>query len=263
MFMNLYYLGILTLLTYLSVALAQGLHLFGWLLCSRWRYLTGSILCITSHGWILYKLIETPQGQNLSGFIMLSFTLWLMNILTLFSSFRIKIENLCVLTYPLAALSLGAALHFNHNMVVNTKAHPDVLAHIFISLFAISILALACAQAILMGWQNYLLKHRHPSPILRILPPLQSMESLLFHIILSGMLFYSAALASGFFSQANLFTPHLLPKTLLSLIAWILLTLLIIGRNFFGWRGPTAIRWTLSGTMLAFLSYFGTKALMT
>jgi ABC-type uncharacterized transport system permease subunit len=224
--------------------------------------MTGSILCITSHGWILYKLIETPFGQNLHWLIMLSFTLWLMNILTLISSLRIKVENLCILTYPLAALSLGLALQFSHNDVVNTKAHPEVLAHIFISLFAISILALAGLQAILLGVQNYLLKHRHSSPILRILPPLQSMEALLFHIIWGGMLFYSAALVTGLFSQADLLKPYLLPKTLLAFCAWILLTLLIVGRYFFGWRGKTAFRLTLSGTILAFLSYFGTKALM-
>lgn len=261
--MNLYYLGILTLLTYLSVALAQGLHLFGKLSCSCWRYRTGSILAIVGHGWILYKLIETPQGQNLDWLIMLSFTLWLMNVFTFIMSLRAPINNLCVLTYPLAALSLGLALFFGGNAVIDTKTQLGVLAHILISFFAISLLSLASLQALLLGLQNFLLKHHRPSPILRFLPPLQTMEGLLFLIIISGMLFLSASLLSGFFFQPGLaITAYLVPKSILALSAWILLTLLLIGRYFFGWRGPTAVRWTLSGTLLAILSYFGTKVLL-
>ncbi len=260
--MNLNYLGILTLLTYLSVALAQGLHLLGKLSCSCWRYRAGSLLAITSHGWILYKLIETPQGQNLAWLIMLSFTLWLMNVFTFIMSIRAPIANLCVLTYPLSAISLGFALYFGGYEVINTKTQLGVLAHILISFFAISLLALASLQALLLGLQNFLIKHHRPSPILQFLPPLQTMEGLLFLIIWSGMLFLSASLVSGFVFQVGLTTSYLLPKSILALCAWILLTLLLLGRYFFGWRGPTAVRWTLSGTLLAILSYFGTKALL-
>lgn len=260
--MNLNYLCILTLLTYLSVALAQGLHLLGKLSCSCWRYRTGTLLAITSHGWILYTLIETPQGQNLAWLVMLSFTLWLMNVFTFIMSLRAPIANLCVLTYPLTALSLGFAIYFGGNEVIDTKAQLGVLAHILISFFAISLLSLASLQALLLGLQNFLLKHHRPSPILRFLPPLQTMEGLLFLIIWSGMLFLSASLASGFFFQTELITSYLLPKSILALCAWFLLTFLLVGRYFFGWRGPTAVRWTLSGTILALLSYFGTKALL-
>lgn len=261
--MNLNYLGILTLVFYLYVALAQGLHLFGRLPYSQYRYMTGSLLCIIAHGWILYKQIETPQGQNVDWLIMLSLTLWLMNIFMLLTSFRTKVENLCVLTYPLTALSLVLTLSLGGYDVINTKTQPDVLAHIFISLFALSLLTLASLQAVLVGLQNFLLKHHYPSPMLRILPPLQTMEDLLFHIIWGGLLFLSASLLSGFLFQAELLTYYLLPKTLLSLCAWVLLTFLLVGRYLFGWRGATAIRWTLSGTWLAFLSYFGTKAFLT
>lgn len=260
--MNLIYLGFLTISAYLSGALAQSLRLLGIIPCSRWRYLTVAILCITGHGWILYQLIETPQGQNLNWLIMLSFTVWLMNILTFLATFRTPVQSLCVLTYPLAAFSLILALGFSGVEVVNTKAQPGVLMHIFISLFAMSLLILASVQALLMGLQNYLLKQHLAYPILRILPPLQSMERLLFDIIWIGVLFLSGSLISGFFFQAEALNQRFVPKTLLALMAWGYLVLLLLGRYFFGWRGPTAIRWTISGTLLTFLSYFGTKALL-
>lgn len=260
--MNTFYLGTISILTYLILALAQGLHLFGRLSSSWWRYFAGSSLCIAGHGWVLYQLIETPFGQNLNPLIMLSFTMWLMNILTLLTSFKSKVENLCVLTYPLTAFTLSITLIGVGSEVIDTKTQPTVLAHIFISFLAMSLLTLASLQAVLMGLQNYLLKHHRPSNMLRILPPLQTMETLLFNIILSGMLFLSGSLLSGFFTQENFLSVLLLPKTLLALSAWILLTILLLGRYLFGWRGPTAIRWTVSGTLLAFLSYFGTKALL-
>lgn len=259
--MNLKYIGILTFFTYLSVALAQGLHLFGHLAFPRWRYWIGALAALLGHGWILYNLIETPQGQNLYWLCMLSFTLWLMNIITLLTTLTARVENLSALTFPLSALSLGLVMHFIGSDIVDTKAQ-GVLAHIFISMFAISLLLLASLQAILMGLQNSLLKAHKPSKMLSILPPLQAMEALLFHIIWCGMLFFSGSLISGFFYQGPLFTSHLLPKIILALCAWVLLTLLLLGRYRFGWRGPTAIRWTLSGTSFALLSYFGTKALL-
>jgi ABC-type uncharacterized transport system permease subunit len=257
--MNLNYLGFLTISAYLSGALAQSLRLLGIISCSRCRYFTVSTLCLAGHGWILYRLIEMPQGQNLNWLIMLSFTLWVMNSLTFLASFRTQIESLCVMTYPLAALSLIFALMFGGVDVVNTKAQPQVLAHIFVSLFAMSLLTLASVQAMLMGLQNYLLKHHRAYPILRILPPLQSMETLLFYMIWIGVLLLSGALISGFIFPMTLFW---VPKTLLALMAWMSLVLLLVGRYLFGWRGPTAIRWTISGTLLAFFSYFGTKALL-
>jgi ABC-type uncharacterized transport system permease subunit len=211
---------------------------------------------------VLYFLIETPQGQNLDWRIMLSFTCWLMNGLTLLISIKRPIQNLCVLTYPLSAFSLLLALGFSQPAILITKDNPEMLVHIFISFFAISWLALANFQAILMSWQNYLLKHHHPSPILRILPPVQTMETFLFTIIVTGMLFLSGSLISGFHSPKMLLSPLVLPKTVLSLLAFVLLTLLLMGRFLFGWRGKTATRLTIMGSIFALAAYFGTKALL-
>ena len=260
--MNLNTFAIFIILTYLGAALAQSLHLFGVLRHSLWRYGSTSLISIIGHGWILYQLIETPFGQNLNWLIMLSFTLWVMNIITFFTGFRTKGENLCIITYPLAALSIALALSFGGMEVVNTKTQPGVLVHIFISLLAVSLLTLASVQALLLGLQNWLLKDHRTSQLLEKFLPLQTMESFLFSIIWSGFLFLSASLASGFIFQHHIFSSFLLHKSLLAVGAWILLTLLLIGRYWFGWRGPTAIRWTLGTTLLTFLSYFGTKALL-
>ena len=176
-----------------------------------------------------------------------------------------NLYNFSILTlfgFISAALALVLAHTFGGYDLLASKPQWGTLAHIFISFFAVSILGMASLQALLLGLQNFLLKHHRPSAMLRLLPPLQTMEGLLFVIIWCGQLFLCASLFSGFFFKAQLLTPHLLPKTILALSAWFALTLLLVGRYFFGWRGPTAIRWTLCGSVLAILSYFGTKALL-
>lgn len=258
--MNLHTLGILSTLSYLAVAFIQGLHLFGKRTTSSGWYFSGSMVCLVGHGFILYKLIDTPMGQNMDWLIMLSFTMWLMNIFTLTMSLRAPMMQLSVLTYPLSAITLMLSLSGHHESL--SKTPPTALIHIFISLFAMSLLTLASFQAILLAMQNRLLKQHRAYVMLRILPPLQTMEGLLFVILWSSLLFLSASLSSGFFFQSTHLTHIAYPKTLLAIFAWISLAALMGGRVFFGWRGPTAVRWTLTSTLLAVLSYFGTKALL-
>ena len=57
----------------------------------------------------------------------------------------------------------------------------------------------------------------------------------------------------------DIFAQHLVHKTVLSLTAWLVFAVLLWGRFQFGWRGRTAIRWTLSGFAVLLLAYFGSK----
>jgi len=85
------------------------------------------------------------------------------------------------------------------------------------------------------------------------------MEKLLFDFILAGFIGLTLALLSGFIFLEDLFSQHLVHKTALSIIAWLVFATLLIGRFTIGWRGRTAIRWTLSGFISLMLAYFGSK----
>jgi ABC-type uncharacterized transport system permease subunit len=56
-----------------------------------------------------------------------------------------------------------------------------------------------------------------------------------------------------------MFAQHLVHKTVLSVMAWLVFGGLLLGRRVWGWRGQKAIRWTLSGFLLLILAYFGSK----
>jgi ABC-type uncharacterized transport system permease subunit len=81
----------------------------------------------------------------------------------------------------------------------------------------------------------------------------------LFRLIGTGFGLLTLALFTGFVFVTNLFTQNLVQKTVLSLIAWLLFGVLLIGRVRFGWRGRSAVRWTLSGFGVLAVAYFGVK----
>ena len=131
--------------------------------------------------------------------------------------------------------------------------------HILTSLLAYSILGLAALQSILLAIQDFHLRNRSPGGFIRALPPLQTMESLLFQMIGVGFVLLSLALLSGILFLEDIFAQHLVHKSTLSIAAWVVFALLLWGRWRFGWRSRVAIRWTLWGYVFLMLAYFGSK----
>ena len=64
---------------------------------------------------------------------------------------------------------------------------------------------------------------------------------------------------TGLVFLENMFAQHLAHKTILSIIAWLVFAILLYGHWYKGWRGRTAVRWTLAGFISLMLAYFGSK----
>ena len=88
------------------------------------------------------------------------------------------------------------------------------------------------------------------------------METLLFQFLGFGFVCLSASLLTGFVYLEDIFAQHLVHKTVLSIIGWFILGVLLFGRIRFGWRGKTAIRWTLSAFAFLMLAFFGSKLVL-
>ena len=74
--------------------------------------------------------------------------------------------------------------------------------------------------------------------------------------------FTFAVILTGFIYLEDIFAQHLVHKTALSIIGWLILGILLFGRFRFGWRGKTAIRWTLSAFAFLMLAFFGSKLVL-
>ena len=88
------------------------------------------------------------------------------------------------------------------------------------------------------------------------------MEALLFEFVLVGEILLTLSIITGFIFLENIFAQHLAQKTFFSMLAWLVYAFLLIGKYKLGWRGNTAIRWTLAGFLFLMLAYFGSKLVL-
>ena len=93
------------------------------------------------------------------------------------------------------------------------------------------------------------------------LPPLLTLEAVLFRLIWSGYILLTLALASGIFFSEEVFG-RAMPfthKTVFAVLSWVVFGVLLAGRHWRGWRGRMALRWTIAGFGLLFLAYVVSK----
>ncbi len=207
----------------------------------------------------LAQVMITDQGVNLGFSNATSLITAVIAFLFVLTAWFVPVENLGILLLPLAAFTqvLDALLPLGFK--VEQVMTAGLAVHILLSLLAYALLTLAAAQAVVLSAQERLLHSRRPGGLIRALPPLETMERLLFGLILVGFCVQTLALLSGLFVTEDLFAQHLVHKTILAILAWVVYLVLLLGHWRLGWRGRTAVRWTLAGFLFLFLSYFGSK----
>lgn len=142
----------------------------------------------------------------------------------------------------------------------SVEVHTLALSsHVLLSMVALGLFSLATLQALLLAVQESQIKQRKQNVLTDSLPPLDSMETYLFRLLLLGFVILSAALLTGMAFTSDLVAQHLIHKTVLTVLAWFVMAVLLVGRRLFGWRGKTAIRCTVGGYGLLVLGYFGSK----
>ena len=176
-----------------------------------------------------------------------------------------EIQKLGIMVYPLAATSLLFGLYWNGGSGLEPARQLLPLSafstHVLVSILAYSLITIAAIQSILYLYQEIQFKQRATPTMLASLPPLQTMEVLLFRLVGIGFLLLSLTLLSGalfskeIFGRAFEFNHH----TVLALLGWLVFAVLLYRRRSSGLRGLPATAWTLLGFALIQLGYFGTK----
>jgi ABC-type uncharacterized transport system permease subunit len=217
-----------------------------------------SLAAIVAHSdALVYSMrIHGPFSIGLPEAI--SLLAWTLAVLACIIS--IERQNRVLGAILLASAALGAAVTGTGRTYAETTAAGwQLTAHILLSMGAAALLFAAAATALLLVFLDRRLRTRRIARLPSVLPPLDALEKVMFRLIGTGFVLLTLSLFTGFVFVTNLFAQHLFQKTVLSLIAWIIFGVLLIGRIRFGWRGRSAVGWTLSGFGMLALAYFGAK----
>lgn len=172
-----------------------------------------------------------------------------------------RLDALHVLVLPAAAVLSLFPLAFPATQPLANTGLVAFRLHLLIALAAYSLFTIASLHVLLMALMERRLHTGGLPPFLQALPPLLTMEALLFRIISAGFVLLTLTLASGIMFSEELFGKPVpfTHKTVFGFLSWFIFAALLAGRAFYGWRGRIALRWTLAGFLALVLAYLGSR----
>ncbi|KMY86280.1 CcsA-related protein [Candidatus Paraburkholderia calva] len=231
------------------------------------------LLALLVHGVLLHTTIF-PQNAMIFGFaFVLSAMFWLGAGIYWIESFFFPLDGLRLLVLPLACIASLMPLVFGGVRVLSYSAAPMFKLHFLIANIAYGLFAIAALHAILMLMLERRLQRmrglatRHTgndgwlSSWLDALPPLLTLEKLLFRLISAGFVLLTLTLVSGIAFNEQLVDRALRfdHKTVFAFLSWLMFGALLTARRISGWRGRAALRWVLASFVALLLAYVGSR----
>lgn len=228
-------------------------------------------LGLVSHGLLLHETVFQADAMIFGFAHALSVMLWLGVCIYWVESLFYPLLGLRQLILPVAWAASLLPLAFDETHVVIHAASPLFKLHFIIANMAYGLLAIAAFHAVLMQMVerrlHQLKRPRETDPYhwrarwLDTLPPLLTLESLLFRLITAGFLLLTLTVFSGVWFSEALFGrafqwDH---KTVFALLSWLMFAGILLGRWCWGWRGRTALRWVIASFVILLLAYVGSR----
>jgi ABC-type uncharacterized transport system permease subunit len=236
------------------------------------------------HAWLLRDAALVDGNWRFGFALALSATMWLAVALFWAESFAVPLVSVWLVILPLAALCALLPIAFPGSVVLGRLSGADggdyspwLPVHLAVALAAYGLLTIAAVHAVFMAALDRWLHRTHGNAwardddaagggriekaLLAPLPPLLTMERILFRLIGAGFALLTLTVLSGVvFSEALFGKPIRFDhKTVFTLIAWATFGALLVGRATRGWRGRLALSWTLGGFAMLFLAYAGSR----
>ncbi|BCQ24227.1 cytochrome c biogenesis protein CcsA [Caballeronia sp. NK8] len=230
------------------------------------------LIALLVHGILLHTTIF-PQNAMIFGFAFaLSAMFWLGAGIYWIESFFFPLDGLRLLVLPLACIASLLPLVFGGVRVLSYSAAPMFKLHFLIANIAYGLFAIAALHAVLMLMLERRLQRmrgmatRHAgnswlTSWLDALPPLLTLEKLLFRLIAAGFVLLTLTLVSGIAFNEQLVDRALRfdHKTIFAFISWLMFGALLTARRISGWRGRAALRWVLASFAALLLAYVGSR----
>lgn len=215
-------------------------------------------IAVIFHGAALYQAIFTSDGQNFNLTNVISLVNWIIALAFTITMLRLKVIIAVPIVYACSILSVAALWLVPPKYILHFEHHPEVLAHVVLSLIAYSALMIAALYAIQLAIIQNKLKNKQMilSPSI---PPLMTVEKQLFHLIVVGEVLLSLALITGFIFLNDTFIGGKGHKAILSLVAWCVYATMLVQHYWVGCKIRSTVIYTLSGATLLSLAYFGAR----
>ena len=226
---------------------------------------------VTALAWALHGAALWPDmlahGTLRVGIaFMLSAALWISVAAWWIENRNFALDGMRRMVMPFAALAAILPPLFPGSLMPVQDQSPAFGWHVAVAVLAYSTLTIAAFHAVLMAFQESRLHTRGAAggwlaAAIDQLPALLTMEKLLFRMIGIGFVLLSLTVLSGVVFSEQLFGRALRwdHKNVFALLSWILFAALLAGRRWRGWRGKTALRFTLAGFATLALAYVGSR----
>ena len=220
-----------------------------------------AIAALLLHGFVIYDSSATVE-ESFGFYRVASLTFWLMGALSLLMLAIRPLQTLLMAIFPLAAIAILVATLTPETARPMTDTPRGLLVHISTSIIGYALLGLATLQGLLVLQQSRLLRQHKTRGLVRLLPPLDRNEQVMHELIAMGTLAMAVSIFAGFYYVDDLFAQHLIHKTVLTIIAWLLFTIISIRHLQYGWRVNTAVMLCCSGFALLTIGFYGSKLVL-
>lgn len=213
------------------------------------------------HGTALSLPILQDQVLIMGFGYSVSLIVWLMLMMYWCGSFFYPLRGLQLLLYPCAVLSLLLGMIFPGKFIGYQISDWPFMLHVGTSLLAYGLFGIVTLLAVLILLLNRELHKKKFSPLVSFLPPLLSLEKLMFQGMWVGFLLLTYSVISGtFFAEAVFGKPAgLTHKTVFGILSWLIYGGLLLKHSMTAWRGKKVAVWTIVGFISLMLAYVGSK----
>lgn len=216
---------------------------------------------IVLHAMLLGESVFKPDAVHLGFANAVSLIAWLSVSVYALTSLKVPLPGIQGWVAGIAAVGVLLPLVLPDARAVPFSNTFGFRLHLVLSLLAYCLLFIAALQAVLMSAFEKRLHHGAAAAGMPGLPPLLTLEAILFRLIWAGFILLTLALGSGILFSEEVFgkAMSLSHKTFLGVLSWVVFGALLAGRAIWGWRGRLAVRWTITGFVMLLLAYVGSK----
>ncbi|HRP94605.1 MAG TPA: cytochrome c biogenesis protein CcsA [Rhodocyclaceae bacterium] len=216
---------------------------------------------LAMHGLAIHGSMFSGESMRFGFGVAVSLMVWLAVCFYWIETFYARLDGLHALVLPAGIVGSLLPMIFPGQHVLANAASPAFRAHFIVAMLAYSLFTLAALHAMLMAVAERQLHSGRISRTIAGLPPLLTMETMLFRLVAIAFVLLTLTLGSGIVFSETLFGQAFRfdHKTVFAITSWLLFGVLLFGRHVWGWRGRVALRWTLAGFVALMLAYMGSR----